>query len=463
MEYAIVDIETTGGNAAGSNITEIAIRIHNGASVIQSYETLVHPGKEIPPAIFALTGIDNEMVRDAPRFEEVAATIFQLLEGRVFVAHNVNFDYSFVRHQLEACNFKWKAPKLCTVRMARKIKPGLRSYSLGQLCDALNIPIQNRHRAGGDCDATVLLFSKLLEWDANNVVGDMLKKSSKDQRLPPNLPQEQFETLPEKPGIYYFHDQKGKVIYIGKAINIKKRVSQHFTGHTIQPQRQHFLREIFSISSEICATELMALLLECIEIKKLWPAYNRALKKFEPKYGLFVYEDLEGYLRLAVGKSAVHYACVAMVNKEYEATMILKQMVDTFGIDTRFCRFTSRPSSRMADSENQLLSQPRPDPESHNMLVQQAVAYLEMSRPTFVVLDKGRTPGEHSCIWMEKGHFYGMGYINDANQLSGLSDVREQLQRASGNHYMSQLILSYAAKYPSKIIPLDSPDGLSVT
>ena len=160
QEYAIVDIETTGGNASHSRITEIAIIIHDGTKVIDRWETLVNPQKNIPPAIFALTGITNEMVSDAPVFDAISDKVFELLSDRIFVAHNVNFDYSFVRHELETAGLKWTAKKLCTVRAARKIRPGMLSYSLGRLCKSLDIDLENRHRAGGDADATAILFTK---------------------------------------------------------------------------------------------------------------------------------------------------------------------------------------------------------------------------------------------------------------------------------------------------------------
>jgi DNA polymerase III subunit epsilon len=195
MEYAIVDIETTGGNASGSRITEIAVIIHDGTTIIDRFETLVNPQKDIPLPIFALTGIDNEMVRHAPVFDDIAQKVLQLLTGRIFVAHNVNFDYSFVRHQLEESGFKWTARKLCTVRATRKIRPGLQSYSLGNLCRSLDIVIENRHRAGGDADATAILFSRLLEWDTEGEIEKMIKKTAQDQRLPPNLPPADFEHI----------------------------------------------------------------------------------------------------------------------------------------------------------------------------------------------------------------------------------------------------------------------------
>jgi DNA polymerase-3 subunit epsilon len=137
MEYAIVDIETTGGYALRSGITEVAIFIHNGEEVIDQYETLINPFVPIPLYIQALTGISDEMVLESPPFKEVAEKVFRMLEGRVFVAHNVNFDYSFIKHHLEIAGYPFNAQKLCTVRLSRKLKPGLKSYSLGRLCDAL--------------------------------------------------------------------------------------------------------------------------------------------------------------------------------------------------------------------------------------------------------------------------------------------------------------------------------------
>jgi len=448
QEYAIVDIETTGGNAGGSRITEIAIVVHDGTKVVDRWETLVNPQKEIPPAIFSLTGINNEMVRDAPIFDDISEKVLEMLVDRVFVAHNVNFDYSFVRHQLEESGFKWTARKLCTVRAARKIKSGLSSYSLGKLCHSLDIPLINQHRAGGDADATAILFSRLLEWDAEGEIEKMIKKTSPDQRLPPNLPPLDFENLPEKPGVYYFHDQSRKVIYVGKAINLKKRVASHFTGHNVNQQRQNFLREIHGISFEVCATELMALLLECAEIKKLWPTYNRALKRFDPKFGLYEYEARSGYRYLAVGKLAKFQACMESFNSLYHGITVLQNLAQQFGIDNRFCKYG-------IDAHGDFLPKvdlnDLPEVEQHNQQVEDAIAFLLKNRPSFAILDKGRSAEERSCIWVEEGHFYGMGYISSEVGFTDPSEIKDYVTPCKSNQYSLHLVLAYAEKYPGKV------------
>jgi DNA polymerase-3 subunit epsilon len=448
QEYAIVDIETTGGNAGGSRITEIAIIIHDGTKVIDRWETLVNPQKGIPLAIFSLTGINNEMVRNAPIFDDISEKVLELLTDRIFVAHNVNFDYSFIHHQLEESGFKWTARKLCTVRAARKIKSGLCSYSLGKLCHSLDIPLTNQHRAGGDADATAILFSRLLEWDTEGEIEKMIKKTAQDQRLPPNLPPDDFEHLPEKPGVYYFHDQTRKVIYVGKAINLKKRVASHFSGHNVKQQRQNFLRDIHGISFEICATELMALLLECAEIKKLWPVYNRALKRFDPKYGLYEYEARSGYRYLAIGKLIKFQTCTESFNSLHQGIYVLHNLAQQFGIDHRFCKYGIEGHGEFlpaVDATN------LPEIERHNQQVENAIDFLLKQRSTFAILDKGRSPEERSCIWVEQGHFYGMGYIPSDIGFIEPSEIKDYVTPYKSNHYSLQLILSYAENHPSKV------------
>jgi DNA polymerase III subunit epsilon len=450
-EYAIVDIETTGGNASGSRITEIAIIIHDGTRITDRWESLVNPQKEIPLPVFALTGINNDMVRDAPIFDDIAGKVLQMLSDRIFVAHNVNFDYSFVRHQLEGAGFKWTAKKLCTVRAARRIKPGLGSYSLGNLCRSLGIPLENRHRAGGDADATALLFSRLLEWDNQGEIAKMIKKTAQDQRLPPNLPPEDFERLPEKPGVYYFYNQVKKVIYVGKAVNIKKRVASHFSGHSVKSQRQHFLRDIHGISFEVCATELMALLLECSEIRRLWPIYNTALKRFEPKFGLYEYEARNGYRYLAIGKISKFQACIESFSNLHDGINLLRSLAVKFQIDHRFCKYCIPgeagfpPQRDFADL---------PDAISHNTQITKAIEYLSAGRESFAIFDKGRAADEHSCIWIENGHFYGMGYISSDIGFTMPSGIKEYVKPYRSNQYIMQLIHSYAQKHPGKVVSL---------
>lgn len=452
MEYAIVDIETTGGHAAGNGITEIAICIHDGIRVRSTYETLVNPQANIPLYITALTGISNEMVANAPTFSEIADRIYQLLEGRIFVAHNVNFDYSFVKHHLSFCGYNWNAPKLCTVRLSRKVLPGFTSYSLGKLCHQLNISITNRHRAGGDANATSILFSMLLE-KGYDTIQAMLKRASKEQALPPNLPKENFERLPLTPGVYYFKDQKGKVVYVGKAKNIKKRVSAHFSGQNPNPQRQNFMRSIHDIDFVSCGTELMAFLLEAVEIKRLWPENNRALKRFEPKYGLYIYEDQKGYMRLAINKHQRFQQAIYSFGNISDAYNLVNKLIQDHQLCPKLSGIQRVQGACLNHINGSCLGAciGEEGRDAYNERIYTALDNLEQRLPSFVLLDKGRTEDEQSCIWVEKGKLYGMGYIAYESDINRPEEMKDTLTPYPSNDYMMHLIMSYANQHPKLI------------
>jgi DNA polymerase-3 subunit epsilon len=338
MEYAIVDIETTGGHAAGNGITEVSIHLHDGNKVFKRYDTLINPDTEIPYYITGLTGITNEMVKKAPPFSAVAPDIFELLHNRVFVAHSVNFDYSFLKNALKQYDYELNCKKLCTVRLSRKIFPGFPSYSLGNLCGSLEIPLKNRHRAGGDAEATVILFEKLLQADGESIL-KFLKRGSKEQALPPNLPKEEFERLPETTGVYYFYNRKGKVVYVGKAVNIKKRVSGHFSNNSASKQKQAFMRHVFHIGFKECATEEEAFRLETKEIKTRWPEFNRAQKRYSPLFGIVCYCDQTGFSRLALKQLKNKREQAIFVASVLEGHELLRGLVTEYELCLRLSGF----------------------------------------------------------------------------------------------------------------------------
>jgi DNA polymerase-3 subunit epsilon len=185
MEFAVVDIETTGSTPQSAGITEIAIVIHNGVEVTGKYVTLINPRHKIPPFIVNMTGISDEMVAGAPLFEEVAPQIYNLLNGRVFVAHNVSFDYSFVHYLLGRSGFQWSAPKLCTIKLSRRVFPGLEKYGLGSLTRDLGIRIEGRHRAWGDAAATAQVLTMAIEKEGMQPIHNLLAKKEPRKKIVP--------------------------------------------------------------------------------------------------------------------------------------------------------------------------------------------------------------------------------------------------------------------------------------
>lgn len=438
--YAIVDIETTGGYANGNGITEIAIVLHNGMEVEGKFQTLINPNQKIPHYITTLTGITNLMVADAPTFESVAESVYNLLCNRVFVAHNVNFDYSFIKQHLLNCGFDLNVKKLCTVRMARKVIPGLQSYSLGNICRSLDIPIEARHRAYGDVAATAILFEKLLANDTEGHITKMLKGRNKEQYLPTHLPVTYIEQLPMMPGVYYFHDAKGKIIYVGKATNLQKRVKSHFTNNDGSRRKQELLRKVYSITHKECSSELVALILESLEIRKLWPEFNRSQKGYHNAYGLYTYEDRKGYVRFAIEKKKQHLNPLYTFNLLHEGQTLLRKMAEEFEINELLC-------FGVIDDYSNIIE----DAALHNEKVLKAINTLHQQLPTFAVTD-----GDYkhsSVLLMSKGKFSGIAMRGDfAGDNITLGELEERMIPHADNDYIRGLIYQYAEKFPERKI-----------
>ncbi|MGF1925895.1 MAG: exonuclease domain-containing protein [Bacteroidia bacterium] len=454
MLYAIVDIETTGGYAAQHGITEIAIIVHDGNEVVSRFQTLINPHQFIPSYIQALTGIDDEMVATAPEFRAVSAEIYSLLHDKVFVAHNVNFDYSFIKHHLAACGYDLNCKKLCTVRLSRKLFPGLPSYSLGKLCASLAVPLNNRHRADGDASATAIILKMLIEKDTEGLIADTLKRSSKEQTLPPNLQKSEIEKLPNTPGVYYFKDQKGKVIYVGKAKQLKKRVCTHFTGHNISSQRQAFLRSIYHVDYQSCGTELMAFILEATEIKKLWPENNSAMKRFEQKYSLYHFEDQNGYIRLGIDKYRKNGSVLYSFNNLLEGHQLVRSMVADHQLCEKLC-FIQTKKLACSGHEQGTCKGACVGNEStalYNFRVKRAIKHLQDLLPSFALIDDGREENEKSCVWVEKGKFFGMGYISNFEGVEDLETVKMAITPYPSNDYIMNMILAHSSQFPHKMI-----------
>lgn len=291
--YSIIDIETTGGHKNGNKITEIAIINFDGEKIIEEWSTLINPERNIPKAITYLTGIDNKMVADAPKFYEVAKKIVEMTDGNIFVAHNVFFDYNFIKHEFSDLGYVYQREKLCTVRLARKALPGHKSYSLGKICAELGIEIESRHRAMGDAKATVKLLQYIQRTDSD-LLKNFITNEGKKISLPPKLDRGLYDNLPSTPGVYYFYDDSGELLYIGKAKDLKKRISSHFRPDMKRKKDIELKNKIAHLDYKLMGSEIAALLFECHEIKTLRPPYNRAMNRKRFPYRLILQKRNSG-------------------------------------------------------------------------------------------------------------------------------------------------------------------------
>ena len=300
----VVDIETTGGRPAGNDITEIGIVHVQNKKIIHQWSSLVKPDYSIPNNIQALTGISDEMVEHAPKFQSLIPLLQKQLEGDVFVAHSVNFDYSFIERAFRECDVAWRMDKLCTIKYARKVFPEVGRYSLANLARELQVSNNNPHRALSDalCAAEVLIHC--LHGDYNQKILHNPKTGLLQRiQIPDNLPREQYDNLPKAYGVYEFKDAHGKPLYIGKANNIKKRVTQHFSTQKESTKYHRLMKECHFLEYTILPNEILALIFEDHKIREHWPALNKSQKKQSLKFGLYAYENGKGEVKWVIQKA----------------------------------------------------------------------------------------------------------------------------------------------------------------
>lgn len=416
--YAIVDIETTGGFAESHGITEVGVIISDGEKEVDRFETLINPNQHIPNAIEHLTGISNDMVEEAPHFHEIASALYKLLDGKIFVAHNVNFDYSFIKKAFKLVDIEFNAKRLCTVRYGRKVYPGLSSYRLENLCRHFEITNKAAHRAMGDTEATTTLLHKLLTLDENHEkLGVFLNARSREAMLPLHVNKADFENLPSSSGVYYFKGKEGNVLYVGKAKNIKKRVAQHFTGKQESKVKQAFKREVYHLDYIETGSELVAALYEDHEIRHLWPTYNKAQKKQLKKFAVVAFQDRLENWRIGVqqGKTIGH--ALVKFHEMYHARQWIFDQVESYGLNATFCDL---PLMEHLGVEV--------EHEVHNRQVESLIADLNEERQSFVILEKGRTPSESAFILVEDDQYKGLGFVDEDIALNSIEEFRNYLE-----------------------------------
>lgn len=411
MNYAIVDIETTGGSPKDSKITEIAIYKHNGTEVIDSYETLVNPEMTIPIFVSRLTGITDKMVANAPKFYEIAKEIVEFTEDCIFVAHNVGFDYGIIRHEFRNLGFDYRRPHLCTVRASRHVLPGKESYSLGKLTKSLGIDLVGRHRAGGDALATAHLFTLLLETDKLGLK-TFIQQEVNPKLLHPNLDVNSLDEIPEKAGIYQFYNDANQLIYIGKSKHIRKRIDQHLKN-TKTAKGTKMIEEIVRIEYELTGSELIALLYESSLIKKHQPIYNRRLRKNLFPYGLFYFEDEGGYIHFHISNTAkISDIPLASFSSRKEGVDYLTQLVENNALCQKLSGLYATKSSCFHYEIKQCKGAciQEESTEDYNTRCQKVIDDLYFGGESFYLVDKGRHKSERSLVLIERGTFAGYGY-----------------------------------------------------
>lgn len=444
--YAILDIETTGGQYNEEGITEIAIYKFDGHEVVDQFISLVNPEKPIQPFVVKLTGINNAMLRSAPKFYEVAKRIIEMTEGCIVVAHNASFDYRILQTEFRRLGFRFHKQTLCTVELSKKLLPGHESYSLGKLVRALGIPMADRHRASGDAMATVKLFKMLLAQDIEKeIVKSMVKSEIKTGMSPKLL--DIVESLPSKTGIYYIHNEKGDLIYIGKSKNIKKRVNQHFTGTSNKCKKIQL--EVYAVTYEETGSELIALLKESEEIKINKPIYNRSQRKTIFQWALYAVKDENGYMALRLQKADGRKKEITSFVSVQEGKNALFKITDQYNLCQKINGLYETKNAcfkyKIKECDGACIGEI--SPEEYNDRVQEFIDSNLFENENMVIIDRGRSLQERSAVMIENGIYKGYCFFDLNYQITNIEVLKNIIVPMQNNRDTRNIIQGYLRKH----------------
>lgn len=466
--FAVIDLETTGGSANRDKITEIAVVVHDGTRRIREYSSLINPECPIPHYITDITGISDDMVADAPRFYEVARDIVEMTEGCIFVAHNVNFDYGFLREEFKRLGFTYEREKLCTVRTSRKLIPGLPSYSLGKLCYSLGIQLRDRHRAMGDAAATVILLERLLEIEpglagfAISPNGERKSRPAKDPYagLPATLDRKNLNALPSEPGVFFFHDIAGNPILADQTPNIRKAVLKKLKAMepvaTEENGSKIGLNQVCEITWELTGSELLAMLRYSDALKRQTVTIASSLRKTKYRVGVFPYHDQRDFLRLHIVKLKAGNEVLAEFPTEDDARAALTGRMRKYELCPTLVGLESGSGacSRQENGDCRGACIGLESPSAHNERLETALRGLEFPYPRFFLLGPGRRQDEVSVIGMENGTCLGYAFLEEDHGWNNPETVIELLKPLSEDSEPGRIVRQYLPKMKGqKIVP----------
>lgn len=448
QRYAVVDIETTGGHFKTDKITEIGIVLLEDSTIIKKYSTLINPERSIPPHITGITGITNEMVEDAPKFYEIAKDIVEHTEKAIFVAHNVRFDYQFLQMEFKSLGYTFSRRKLCTVKMSRKVFPGLPSYSLGKLIQHFNIQVNSRHRALDDAYAASVVLQKIFDIaKTKKEIQSLVRDSIKLTKVPKHLKEGLVEELPEECGLYYFKNVQNQIIYIGKSVNIQKRIKQHFSKEGRKSNR--LFREVADIDYKLTGSELLSLVLESEEIKQHLPPINVAQKQTNYPYTIISYQLDEDYRRFEIFKKGgfvdKQHTQLGNYTTKASAKSKLKALVSIYSLCNFFCDLEKPNDTSCFNFEVEKCygaCLKIESNESYNERAQLALESLESRIPAqFIIIEEGFNIEESICFIIQDHILVGYSII-DTNQQMNYQDLEESIQVKLDFHPEYQTIVS---------------------
>ncbi|WP_339710045.1 exonuclease domain-containing protein [uncultured Kriegella sp.] len=445
--YAILDIETTGGKYNEEGITEIAIHKFDGHEVIDKFISLVNPEKEIQPFVVNLTGINNKMLRTAPKFHEIAKRIVEVTQDAILVAHNAQFDYRILRTEFRRLGYNFERKTLCTVDLSKKLIPEAESHSLGKLVRSLGIPVTDRHRANGDALATLKLFKLLLAKDTDKaIIKDIVRIEAHGELSPRQL--DIVQQMPSETGVFYVHNKDGDIIYLAKSSDIKKRVNQHFTKNGQKARKLQ--KETKKITFEKTGSELVALLKENEELSRNRPKYGRPRSQKLFSHAVYFNVNESGYQALTIERSNCKSQYrITTFNGLESANNFIKKVTEEFQLCPKLNGILDLETDCPKGASKETAAK-------YNERVKQVFDKYALNKKNIVIVDKGREVGEYSAILIKNGVFQGLGYYNLNHQINNIHILESIITPMTPSANAKHIIESYLRKRRVlKILELD--------
>ncbi|NNJ90067.1 MAG: GIY-YIG nuclease family protein [Gammaproteobacteria bacterium] len=357
-KMAIVDIETTGGSPKYHRVIEIAVLLVDNGVVIHRWQSFIHPGVCIPDKINLLTGITDSDVKPAPVFEQLTEELLNLFHDRVFVAHNARFDHGFLKAEFKRCGIQFKPRVLCSVKFSRHLYPQFKRHSLNHIIKRFGYRVNNRHRAMDDAEVIWRFFLTSSQIHEEEEIRSACNLIFKAPSLPAMIDAEVINSLPKSPGVYYFYDTAGKLLYIGKSVNIQDRVKSHFSQEYQRGRQFRLYSSVARIEYDLTPSDFGAQIRESQQIKQLHPEFNLRLKKSRYLYFYKIYENNAGYLQVRIERidaslpdSSQHYG---LFRSQKQAQTQLTKLADNFFLCYKLIGLEKSTKSKQACFRTQL-------------------------------------------------------------------------------------------------------------
>lgn len=375
--------------------------------MVDEFKSLVNPQRSILPFISKLTGISNQMVADAPTFEEIASKVLEILEKHIFVAHNVRFDYGFIKAAFSKLDTRFRSPHLCTVELSRKVFPNLPSYSLGNLCKSLEIPVKDRHRAYGDTLATTKLFKMIWEADAELVIQEIKTDEITSDHFPEGFNFEEIESVPETTGLYTFYGEESQPVYVSRTKNLRNSILSHFKS-PLHQQKAQWIQSLTSFTYQEFPSEMSAMLIESKLILEHQPERNKAIKLYKNRFGLYLHEDVDGYIQLKIIEIKQTIECpIIKFNSLNRANRYLSQFFEKINLN---------------EKQKNIFSA-----NDYNQIIQTSIKNITYPYQNCWIIES-KSYNEKSIVYnIQDYELKGFAFINNI-QMNDLEDLSTQMQ-----------------------------------